>query len=104
MKQLRMGKHWPFEMNRHIGTDPRGIVHTVTATNAAVADLRQLPELLHEQERAVFGDWAFWKEDHRKFLEAEGALPDQSASWLAMAVERAPADDQPGPFADPRPR
>ena len=30
-------------MKLHIGADKRGIVHTVTATNAAAADITQLP-------------------------------------------------------------
>jgi transposase, IS5 family len=63
MKQTRKGKHWHFGMKLHIGTDKRGIVHTVKATAASVADITQLPELLHGQEREVFGDQAYWKED-----------------------------------------
>ncbi|MGB8364356.1 MAG: IS5 family transposase [Rhizomicrobium sp.] len=72
MKQTRKGRNWHFGMKLHIGADPRGIVHTVTATNAAAADISQLPELLHGQEREVFGDQAYWKEDDREFLEAWG--------------------------------
>jgi IS5 family transposase len=72
MKQTRKGKHWHFGMKLHIGTDKRGIVHTVKATAASVADITQLPELLHGQEREVFGDQAYWKEDDRKFLETLG--------------------------------
>jgi transposase, IS5 family len=72
MKQTRKGKHWHFGMKLHIGADQRGMVHTVRATNAAVADITQLPELLHGQEREVFGDQAYWKEDDRQFLEAWG--------------------------------
>jgi IS5 family transposase len=72
MKQTRKGKHWHFGMKLHIGADKRGIVHTVRATNAAVADITQLPDLLHGQEREVFGDQAYWKEDDRAFLESWG--------------------------------
>jgi transposase, IS5 family len=72
MKQTRKGKNWHFGMKLHIGTDKRGIVHTVRATNAAVADITQLPDLLHGQEREVFGDQAYWKEDDRAFLESWG--------------------------------
>jgi transposase, IS5 family len=42
------------------------------ATAASVADITQLPDLLHGQERELFGDQAYWKEDDRKFLEAWG--------------------------------
>ena len=72
MKQTRKGRNWHFGMKLHIGADKRGIVHTVRATAASVADITQLPELLHGQEREVFGDQAYWKEDDREFLEAWG--------------------------------
>src|SRR5271156_5660313 len=72
MKQTRKGRNWHFGMKLHIGADRRGIVHTVRATDAGVADITQLPDLLHGQEREVFGDQAYWKEDDRRFLEAWG--------------------------------
>jgi IS5 family transposase len=72
MKQTRKGKNWHFGMKLHIGADRRGLVHTVTATNAAAADITQLPALLHGQEREVFGDQAYWKETDRQTYEARG--------------------------------
>ena len=72
MKQTRKGRNWHFGMKLHIGADTRGLVHTVRATDAAVADITQLPELLHGEEREVFGDQAYWKEDDRDFLESCG--------------------------------
>jgi IS5 family transposase len=72
MKQTRKGRNWHFGMKLHIGADTRGIVHTVRATAASVADITQLPDLLHGQERELFGDQAYWKEDDRKFLQASG--------------------------------
>ena len=72
MKQTHKGRNWHFGMKLHIGADKRGIVHTVRASAASVADITQLPDLLHGQERELFGDQAYWKEDDRKFLEASG--------------------------------
>jgi transposase, IS5 family len=72
MKQTRKGRNWHFGMKLHIGADKRGIVHTVTATNARVADITQLPNLLHGQEREVFGDQAYWKEADRQAFAARG--------------------------------
>jgi transposase, IS5 family len=72
MKQTRKGRNWYFGMKLHIGADRRGIVHTVRATDAGAADITQLPDLLHGEEREVFGDQAYWKEDDREFLEAWG--------------------------------
>jgi IS5 family transposase len=72
MKQTRKGRNWYFGMKLHIGADPRGIVHSVTATNAGAADITQLPQLLHGRERVVFGDQAYWKEADRQAYEARG--------------------------------
>lgn len=72
MRQTRKGKQWHFGMKLHIGTDPRGTVHTVTATDAAGADITQLPALLHGQEQVLYGDQAYWCEAHRTHWVAEG--------------------------------
>jgi IS5 family transposase len=72
MKQTRKGKNWHFGMKLHIGTDRRGIVHSVTATHAAESDIKQLPNLLHGEETSLFGDQAYWKEADRQAFEARG--------------------------------
>jgi IS5 family transposase len=72
MKQTRKGKTWHFGMKLHVGTDRRGIVHTVRATHAGAADIAQLPDLLHGQEREIYGDQAYWKESDRHAFEARG--------------------------------
>src|SRR5207237_3858400 len=72
MKQTRKGRNWYFGMKLHVGADKRGIIHTVTATDARVADITQLPHLLHGQEREVFGDQAYWKEADRQAFAAKG--------------------------------
>jgi transposase, IS5 family len=69
MKQTKKGPNWHFGMKLHIGIDKRGIFHTVRATDAAGADANQVPELRHGQEREVFHDQTYWKEDDREFLE-----------------------------------
>jgi IS5 family transposase len=72
MKQTRKGRNWYFGMKLHVGADKRGIIHTVIATDARVADITQLPHLLHGEERAVFGDQAYWKEADRQAFTAKG--------------------------------
>jgi len=72
MKQTRKGKQWHFGMKLHVGTDRQGLVHTVTATDAAKADITVMPELLHGEEREVFGDQAYWKQADREELEKLG--------------------------------
>lgn len=66
MRQTKKGKDWHFGMKAHVGTDPRGIVHSLTTTDAAAADITQMPNLLHGEEREVFGDQAYWKEANRQ--------------------------------------
>ena len=72
MKQGRTGQSWHFGMKLHIGTDPKGRVHHVTATHAGAHDLTQLPGLLHGEERVLYGDQAYWKEADRRGFEARG--------------------------------
>jgi IS5 family transposase len=72
MKQTRKGKNWHFGMKVHVGTDKRGVVHSLTATHAATADITQMNELLHGEERTVFGDQAYWKEADRQRFRAAG--------------------------------
>lgn len=66
MHQTKKGGEWHFGMKAHVGTDRRGIVHSLTTTAANVSDISQMPKLLHGQEREVFGDQAYWSEAHRQ--------------------------------------
>jgi IS5 family transposase len=72
MKQTRKGNAWYFGMKVHVGTDLKGRVHTVAVTHAAVHDLTMLGELLHGEERVLYGDRGYWKEGDRQDAEAHG--------------------------------
>jgi IS5 family transposase len=72
MKQTRKGNNWHFGMKLHIGTDTQGRVHSVVATDAATADITQLPALVHGEERVLYGDQAYWKEADRQAFAARG--------------------------------
>ena len=72
MRQTRKGKAWHFGMKLHVGTDPRGLVHHLTTTHAATADITQVDALLHGEECEVFGDQAYWSEAHRQDFHAAG--------------------------------
>lgn len=72
MKQTRKGAMWYFGMKVHVGTDRRGLVHSLTTTDAGRADISQLPALLHGEERALYGDRAYWKDADRVLCEAAG--------------------------------
>jgi transposase, IS5 family len=72
MRQGKKGGGWHFGMKAHIGTDLHGRVHTLVTTHAGAADITQLPQLLHGAERALYGDQAYWSEDHRQAAEVGG--------------------------------
>jgi IS5 family transposase len=60
MHQTRKGNQWYFGMKAHIGVDSKTkIIHAVVATAANVADSTVLPDLLHGEERRVWGDQAY---------------------------------------------
>jgi len=57
MHQVKKGNQWHFGMKAHIGVDHEsGLVHSVVATPANVADVTQTLDLLHGAEADVFGD------------------------------------------------
>jgi len=72
MHQVKKGGEWHFGMKAHVGTDKRGIVHSLTTTPANVGDITQMGQLLHGQERELFGDQAYWSEAHRAGAMARG--------------------------------
>ena len=60
MHKVKKGNQWYFGMKAHVGVDSRqGIVHSAEATAANTADSKMLPELLHGNERKVWGDAAY---------------------------------------------
>jgi transposase, IS5 family len=57
MHQTRKGKQWYFGLKAHIGVDSKeGHVHSLCTSAASVADKHMLPDLLHGEERKVWGD------------------------------------------------
>ncbi len=60
MHQTRKGKQWYFGMKLHIGVDSQsGLAHSAVVTAANVHDKHPLPDLLHGNERRVYGDSAY---------------------------------------------
>ncbi len=73
MGQTKKGANWHFGMKVHIGTDTRGLTHELTATSASVNDFTEMPNLLHGAETEIYGDRAYWSEEHR-WLAREAGL------------------------------
>lgn len=60
MHQTRKGKQWYFGAKAHIGVDAKeGHVHSVCTSAASVSDVHMLPDLLHGEERKVWGDGGY---------------------------------------------
>jgi len=79
MRQTKKGNEWYFGMKAHIGTDKGGIVHSLTTTHAAAADITQMPELMHGQEREWYGDRGYWSETDRAYAHSQ---------WIRYRVQR----------------
>ena len=57
MHQVRKGNQWHFGMKCHVGVDAgSGLVHTVAATPANVADVAEAHRLLREDDRFCYAD------------------------------------------------
>ncbi|HNN77225.1 MAG TPA: IS5 family transposase [Leptospiraceae bacterium] len=60
MHQTKKGNQWYFGMKLHIGVDSKeNIIHSVATTPANVHDSQMIPELLHGNERRLYGDSAY---------------------------------------------
>lgn len=73
MHQTRKGNQWFFGMKVHTGTDAdSGLVHTIQATAANVADVNVMGELLHGHEDTLHGDSAYHSKELKAQAEAAG--------------------------------
>src|ERR1700730_11396691 len=60
MHQTRKGQQWYFGAKAHIGVDAsEGHVHSVCTSAASVSDGHMLPDLLHGEEKKVWGDGGY---------------------------------------------
>lgn len=72
MRRTNKGTQWYFGMKVHVGSDAQGLVHSLVTTDAAQADINQLPDLIHGEEEAIYGDAAYRSEpDRRSFQEVK---------------------------------
>ena len=60
MCQTKKGNQWYFGMKAHIGVDSKTkLIHSIVATPANVHDKHPIPQLLHGNEKRVYGDSAY---------------------------------------------
>ena len=94
MHQTKKGKQWYFGMKIHVGADVHsGLAHTVSVTPANVSDVSQLPSLLREDDRAVFGDKGYVNNDLKRAARKAGvfwgvSLKSSSKHKLTTANKR----------------
>jgi len=59
-RTTKKGNQWHFGMKAHVGVDSKNkLIHSVVATPANVHDKHAIPQLLHGNERRVYGDSAY---------------------------------------------
>jgi transposase, IS5 family len=92
MHQTRKGQQWYFGMKLHIGVDSQtGLVHSARVTAANEHDKHSIPELLHGEERRMYGDSAY---HHQKDLIATKAplakdFTNERTRWKGWVDEEA---------------
>jgi IS5 family transposase len=72
MHQTRKGKDWHFGMKLHVGTTKQGLVHSLATGPANEADISRIDELVHGEEKEIYGDQAYWAEGHREHCQQAG--------------------------------
>lgn len=74
MSQVKKGNQWYFGMKAHIGVDTKSrVVHSVVCTTASVHDSQEMEELLHGEEKEIYGDKAYVSAERKQRYEAQGA-------------------------------
>jgi IS5 family transposase len=67
MSSTKKGNRWYFGMKLHVGIDAKsGLSHTVKVTTAREHDVTMLPNLVREDDRAVFGDKGYFSDDRKR--------------------------------------
>ena len=67
MHSTRKNNQYFFGMKVHIGTDVNSNqIHSVTVTPANTADIDELPNLLREDDRVIFGDAGYTSDSYKR--------------------------------------
>ena len=99
MHQTRKNNQWYFGMKIHVGADVNsGAVHSVTVTAANEADISELPNLLREDDEAVFGDAGYASDEYKRGSRQMGM------SWMVNDKSKPKHSKYPGLSAKQRRR
>src|SRR3990167_2955241 len=92
MHQTKKGHQWYFGMKDHVGTDSkRGLVHSLVTTAANVHDSVMMDDLLHGEEKDVYGDSAYASAEAKELSEASGVrwnVHEKAAPGKALTEEQ----------------
>ena len=92
MHQTRKGQQWYFGMKLHIGVDSQtGLVHSARVTAANEHDKHSIPDLLHGEERRVYGDSAYHSQKELIAIKAPHAqdFTNERTRWKGWVDEEA---------------
>lgn len=79
MSSTRKNNQWTFGMKAHVGVDTQyGLVHTIVTTTAKTHDSKVMDQLLHGNEREIYGDKAYASQDARSKYE------EQNKRWRVL--------------------
>ena len=91
MHQTRKGKQWYSGARAHIGADAReGHLHSVCTSAASVSDVHMLPDLLHGEEKKVWGDGGY----HGQTDAIREAAPQAQDMTCRRAQSKGGVDEQ----------
>lgn len=89
MSSTRKGNQWYFGMKAHIGVDSKnGVIHHMVTTAAKTNDRIPFHNLLHGQEKAIFGDKAYSNISDKRECRAKGifwAVKDRGCHQHALS-------------------
>jgi len=73
MGSTKKGNNWYFGMKGHIGVSAEnGLVHSVEGTSANIHDKAMFEQLLHGEEKAVFGDKGYVDKELKQEARKDG--------------------------------
>lgn len=85
---VKKGNQWHFGYKAHIGVDKdTGLVHTVKATGANEHDVTVTSQLLHGEEKEVYGDSGYIGADKRE----EAILRNKLGKKIKYRINRKPS-------------
>lgn len=72
MSSTKKGNDWYFGLKAHIGADRKsGIVRSIKTATAKIHGKDMMNDLLHGEEKAVFGDKGYYKEEDKREMRKQ---------------------------------